>query len=764
MTWKNYYTPGVTEVSGVKVRRFQVARERNIKAFNQLSEKIYPRIKEASLKEQEDWMHAQGLWSPDLIEYVKQHHDEYDAFIFFTYLYATTYFILPLVAEKAYLAPLAHDEWPIYMSIWDALFEKPRGFIFNTIEERDFLKARFPNAKLDGPVVGVAIDPPPICNGERFRRKYNINEPFLLYVGRIDPSKGCEELFRYFLELRSQESCPRKLVLLGKPTMPIPQHPDILALGFVDEQSKWDALVACELLVMPSPYESLSMVLLEAWTVGKPVLVNGRCNVLVGQCRRARGGLWYTNQDEFIVALEKMDKHIREQLGLQGKSFVKTNYIWSKIEREYLKLIRKIRNNNLRYINNVQDLDKEIQKADARALISDDELRKALSEFCYVVDEGVPLDPYSQEYYDAQMKLYRDISGKKEYTLENEHTEFDFNTLKDNPFPYCTKSPTTVGDQLIAQGFLIKTLNLAPHSRIVEFGPGFGSTTLHFSQTGYQVTAVDCEQSFLDIIKYRAEKFSTKIDLVNQGMLDFQAEQKYDAAVFFECFHHCADHLKLLVKLHDLLNDNGVIAFAAEPIVEKPIPALPYPWGVRLDGVSVWSTRKFGWLELGFDASYFLRTLLLLGWTPKRYRSDASPLADVIIARKSHGYYEPSEITLPPDECRTWVQPEINPDSRLRFTRGNSVMTCAKNIEAKFVEFCISNYAPFALDVKLSAGHSSKTFRIPKSSSKGIYKLPIQDWNGKISISSKSWRPSKVLRTADNRELGVAIHSLRFTE
>jgi glycosyltransferase involved in cell wall biosynthesis len=340
VTWKNHYSPGVTEVSGVKVRRFLVVQQRDTTAFNRLSEKIYPRLKQASLKEQEDWMLAQGPWSPDLRDYIKQHQDDYDAFIFFTYLYATTYFVLPLVAQKAYLAPLAHDEWSIYMGMWDTFFEKPRGFVFNTVEEWNFLKRRFPEVTLEGPVAGVAVEPPVAYSAEHFRQQYNIYEPFLLYIGRVDPSKGCEELFDYFIKLRSQEPSSRKLVLLGKPTMPISSHPDIIALGFVDEQTKWDALAACDLLVMPSPYESLSIVLLEAWAVGKPVLVNGRCEVLVGQCRRAQGGLWYTSKYEFQVAIEKMDELVRNQLGLQGKSFVETNYVWSKIENKYLSLLR----------------------------------------------------------------------------------------------------------------------------------------------------------------------------------------------------------------------------------------------------------------------------------------------------------------------------------------------------------------------------------------------------------------------------------------
>lgn len=339
MTWENYYPPEIVEIDGTKVHRFPVAQKRDITKFNRLSEQIYPRLEKVSIQKQEKWMQLQGPLSPDLIAYVQKNEQKYDAFIFFTYLYATTYFTLPLVAQKAYLAPLAHNEWPIYMTMWNSFFEKPRGFIFNTVEERNFLKARFPNASLKGSVIGVAVEPPPVYQPEQFRQKYNIDTPFLLYIGRIDPSKGCEELFNYFMALRSQEVTFRKLVLLGKSTMPIPQHPDIMTLGFVDEQTKWDALAACDLLIMPSPYESLSMVLLEAWAVGKPVLVNGKCDVLVGQCRRSHGGLWYTNEDEFQVAIETMDKQIRNQLGLQGKYFVEKNYVWSKIEKDYLKLI-----------------------------------------------------------------------------------------------------------------------------------------------------------------------------------------------------------------------------------------------------------------------------------------------------------------------------------------------------------------------------------------------------------------------------------------
>lgn len=340
VTWANHYPAMPEAVNGVLIRRFPVAATRDIDHFNRLSERLHPRRATAPLAEQEAWMRAQGPWTPELFAYLEQQRDAYDAFLFFGYLYATTYFGLPLACDRALLAPLAHDEWPIYLPMWERLFSLPRGFIFNTLEERDLVQRRFPDLALEGPVAGVAVDPPVSDDGARFRERYQIEQPFLLYLGRIEPSKGCDELFNYFIQLRRREQCPRKLVLLGQPVMDIPQHPDIIPLGFVDEQTKWDALAACEMLVMPSPYESLSIVLLEAWTVGKPVLVNGYCEVLVGQCRRAHGGLWYRNFGEFVVSVQNLKKGaLSVQLGLQGKKFVEQQYCWSRIEKCYLDLI-----------------------------------------------------------------------------------------------------------------------------------------------------------------------------------------------------------------------------------------------------------------------------------------------------------------------------------------------------------------------------------------------------------------------------------------
>ena len=341
--WANHYPPGEEAIDGVRVRRFLVAVNRDTETFNRLSSQLQPRSATASLEEQEAWMRAQGPWSPELLDFIETHVDDYDAFIFFGYLYAQTWFGLPKVADKAILAPLAHDEWTIYLNMWERLFPLPRAFIFNTPEERDFLHRRFPNIPMQGPVVGVAVDRPADVDPLRLRREQGIEAGFLLYLGRIDPSKGCDQLFDFFMRHRAAGHGPEKLVLLGKPVMPIPEHPDILALGFVSEQTKWDALAACDALVMPSPHESLSMVLLEAWSVGKPVIVNAHCEVLVGQCRRANGGVWYGNFTEFSKGLICLQEgRIPGVLGRQGWRFVKQHYSWPVIEQAYADVVNRV--------------------------------------------------------------------------------------------------------------------------------------------------------------------------------------------------------------------------------------------------------------------------------------------------------------------------------------------------------------------------------------------------------------------------------------
>ncbi|MBA3273657.1 MAG: glycosyltransferase family 1 protein, partial [Chthoniobacterales bacterium] len=157
-TWEDHYPPGLQEAGGTIIRRFPVDQPRDVETFNRLSSELHARQAEATLADQEQWMRAQGPMSSALLSYLEDNREEYDAFIFFGYLYATTYFGLPLVQRKAFLAPLAHDEWTIYFTMWDRFFALPQRLIFNTPFEREFLERRFLDQQLDGPVIAVGIE------------------------------------------------------------------------------------------------------------------------------------------------------------------------------------------------------------------------------------------------------------------------------------------------------------------------------------------------------------------------------------------------------------------------------------------------------------------------------------------------------------------------------------------------------------------------------------------------------------------------------
>ena len=340
MTWQDHYPPGPEEAGGTIIRRFPIDHPRDVESFNRRSSELHARQGDAAITEQEEWMRAQGPMSSALLDYLGGNRDEYDAFIFFGYLYATTYFGLPVVQEKAFLAPLAHDEWTIYFNMWDRFFELPQRFVFNTTFERDFLTRRFPHVRFEGPVIALGVEPPVKVDPAGFRARYRLHEPFLLYVGRIDESKGCRSLIENFMAARDAGTIDAKLVLAGTEVMPVPFHDDVIYLGFIDEQQKWDGMAACDWLVMPSPHESLSMVLLEVWAVGRPALVTAEGDVLRGQCARANAGLWYRDWNELEVILRATDEATKAALGRQGRAFVTSHYSWVRVESDYLDLLQ----------------------------------------------------------------------------------------------------------------------------------------------------------------------------------------------------------------------------------------------------------------------------------------------------------------------------------------------------------------------------------------------------------------------------------------
>lgn len=343
-TWENTYTAGIDSVDGVPVHRFPVeagrARDFRLREHRAFA-KVHP------LAAEDAFVRAQGPVAPELLEHLRRYDRDFDAILFFTYIYYPTAYGLPLVPERAVLVPTAHDEPALRLSVYRRLFHSPRAIAFNTVEERRLVHRTFANERIPGDVVGVGVDVPAERDASRFRARFGIEGPYVLYLGRIVESKGCATLFDHFLRWQRTTGASKATLVLagrGEPEMPVPSDLRIRHVGGLSDQQKFDALAGATALVMPSLLESLSMVTLEAWATGRPVIVDARSPVLSSMAARAGAGLAYRSWMEFAEIAELLiaDPGLADRLGRAGERFVRATYTWPVVVEKYRDLFAEV--------------------------------------------------------------------------------------------------------------------------------------------------------------------------------------------------------------------------------------------------------------------------------------------------------------------------------------------------------------------------------------------------------------------------------------
>jgi glycosyltransferase involved in cell wall biosynthesis len=327
MTWRNEYPAGVSESGALKVYRFPVVRQRSIRDFADISTRVFRGGEPAAA--QEEWFRMNGPEAPALLAHLEAHGHEYDRILFWSFRYYQSFFGMPLVAERAVLLPTAEEDPAIRIGLLNSYFTKPAGLVYLTPEEQELVERYSGRPMPPSCVIGSGLDLPPQPSAGALTAA-GVNPPYVLYLGRIDPNKGCGTLLRFFTRWARETAMNVPLVMAGPANMPIPPGGRIQALGFVDPVVREGLLANASLIVIPSPFESLSMVLLEAWNHGVPALVNARCRVLKGQVQRAAGGLYYRNYDEFVRGLETLlgDVALAQDLGRAGHDYVERNYRW----------------------------------------------------------------------------------------------------------------------------------------------------------------------------------------------------------------------------------------------------------------------------------------------------------------------------------------------------------------------------------------------------------------------------------------------------
>jgi len=325
VTWENEFPAGTSVDGPVSVRRFPVRQARRLKRFADLSDEVFdgPTPDER----QEEWFRENGPDCPALLDHLRAQGTHYDLVLFWTFRYAPSFFGVPIVRERAVLLPTAEADRAVDLSILEGFFRLPAAYLFLTPEEQTLVSTRAGRTLEPSAVIGMGLKPPATLATTSLPA--GIAAPYLLYLGRVDRNKGCDTLLEYFVEYASAHD-GLSLVLAGPAKMTIPAHPRIRALGRVSDEARDALLQGALALAVPSPFESLSIVLLEAWNRRVPAIVNGQCAVLKGQVRRANGGLYYRSSAEFAEALETLRaaEAERQSFGAQGHAYVEREYRW----------------------------------------------------------------------------------------------------------------------------------------------------------------------------------------------------------------------------------------------------------------------------------------------------------------------------------------------------------------------------------------------------------------------------------------------------
>ena len=340
-SFADHYAPGTTVEGGVTVHRFP-ARGR-AEDFDARSTAILFGAPQDQIVRGDEWILAQGPVSDALLDALAA--ADADLIAFHPYLYHPTVFGMRVIGDRPVLLhPAAHDERPIYLPLFDDVFARADGIVFWTRSEQTFANGRFPIGATPQLVLGIGVDTQ-VGDPAAARAAIGLgDEPFALCLGRVDISKGTDLLAHFFAAFKDRNPGPEKLVLAGPVRHEPPSHPDIVIAGPVDEDTKWGLLTAADVLISPSPLESFSIVVLESWLAGTPVLVNGACHPTRDHANDSDGGLWFTGFADFEGALGRLfaDGELRAALAANGEAYTRRRYRQEQLTSDYLEFCARV--------------------------------------------------------------------------------------------------------------------------------------------------------------------------------------------------------------------------------------------------------------------------------------------------------------------------------------------------------------------------------------------------------------------------------------
>ncbi|MCK5685062.1 class I SAM-dependent methyltransferase [bacterium] len=376
-------------------------------------------------------------------------------------------------------------------------------------------------------------------------------------------------------------------------------------------------------------------------------------------------------------------------------------------------------------------------------------------------------DPFSDEYLHEIKQLFYKLTNTTSYAPEiNEKAKFltdGSSNFRNFIAPYNYNYSNFVGDLLSAYGLVVKSLDVKSGDSILEYGAGTGGISIPLARMGCLVSVIDIDNNYLEIIRKQCQwydiKIRTKEGLFGENIND---NDKYDRILFYEAFHHSLDHQHVLRKLPDMLNENGMIYFTGEPILDEESyfsDAVPYMWGPRLDGLSLRAMRDQGWCELGFKEKYFIHLLLKNGFTVRKNTKFQNNRANGYIAELNNGSIDISKGHL--IESVNLEKKIHKSEETFVWTSSSSSIPLDQYHHWDEIEFCFYNPLPLAREVNIIAD-KNYSLKIPEKSRKS-FKIKIYGILEEIFIDCEPFVPSKkIAGSNDTRELGIAIETINY--
>ncbi|MCB8984064.1 MAG: glycosyltransferase family 4 protein [Ardenticatenaceae bacterium] len=337
---KNHHRPGVEVVDGVTVRRFPVL-PRDKTAFDAVNWRL---MKGLPITPEEEQIYIYEMFKcPALFDHIRQTCQD-TIYFFIPYMFATTYFGAQICPQRTAVIPCLHDESYAYLSLYRSVLPQVHTLVLHVESERALADRLFgPAGSQVRAVIGEGVDTDWHGDAARFRARFGLEAPFVMYVGRRDAGKNVPLLVDYWQQYVQAAPTDMKLVLIGPGDVDLPPAAagHVVDLGFVSRQEKYDAYAAAAVLCQPSINESFSLVVMESWLAETPVLVHGRCAVTREHCQKSNGGLYFSSYPEFAATLDYLREHppAARQMGRNGRKYVLAHYQWPQIIEQYKQII-----------------------------------------------------------------------------------------------------------------------------------------------------------------------------------------------------------------------------------------------------------------------------------------------------------------------------------------------------------------------------------------------------------------------------------------